>query len=118
MKRDLDLIRDILLEIEKSYRSLKVSDICIPERTSAEILFHVELLADADYIEYSSVKTFNSVNYAVHRLTMKGCDYLDSIRNDQIWKDACTKVFRTVGTAPLDIIKDVALSIIKHRLDL
>ena len=118
LKRDLDLIREILLLIEESNRALAVSDIRIPEYTTEEIVFHVELLSDAGYVELSRPKYLSRVCYVVQRLTMKGCDYLDSIRDERVWKDTRATVLRTVGSAPLDIIKDIAVALIRDRLNL
>lgn len=118
MKRDLDLIREILLSIEESDRALAVSEIRIPEYTAEEIVFHVELLSDAEYIEISRPKYLSRPCHVVQRLTMKGCDYLDSIRDELVWKDTRSAVLRAVGSAPLEIIKDVALAFIRDRMNL
>ena len=86
MKRDLDLIRDILLYIEEAEQYPVYSDtIEIPEATEEMISFHVQLLADAGYIDYLDATACGNeglVCYYINRLTMAGCDYLDGVRDD------------------------------------
>ena len=51
MKRDMDLIRNILLAIEEKGPPLGIVDIDLPGHTAEEISFHVVLLRDAGLVE-------------------------------------------------------------------
>lgn len=119
MKRDLDLIRDLLLYIEASETyPVHSYDIEIPEADESQILFHIELLIDADYIEALNSSTIGRRSYYIYRLTMSGCDYLDSVRDEQIWKDTASKIISAAGSATLEIVKSVAQTIIMSKLGL
>ena len=47
MKRDMDLVREILLAIEEKHTGEAIFNLQIPEHNSNEIAFHCRLLYDA-----------------------------------------------------------------------
>ncbi len=68
MKRDLELIRKILLKTEAGGEHLE--SIRLDGYEDGLVRYHVWLLENVGY-----------VNARANRLTWAGCDYLDSIRN-------------------------------------
>jgi len=50
-------------------------------------------------------------------MTSQGHDYLDAIRNDGIWQRTKEAVAETGGSAALEIIKAVALGLVKQKLE-
>lgn len=124
MKRDLDLIRGILLAVENSVatpafdtietltKHLKFKDLEL-------VSYHIELLKDCDYIETSS-PFFGSgyADYTVIRMTSLGCDYLDNVRNDTVWNETQNKLKAYGGSLALDIVKSLAGTIIREKLGL
>lgn len=88
MKRDLNLIRKMLLRIEEldsTKHKITISsflDLC---DNPAIISLHIELLADSYYIEISEpIYVKNIKDFLIYRLTSDGYDYLDSIREASI----------------------------------
>lgn len=81
MKRDLGLIRDILLELHKGDGKLQG----ISNTTDEQFLFHAHLLVDAEFIEMDEAKN------TITRLTWRGHDIAESIQDLDIrninWKD-------------------------------
>lgn len=122
MKRDLDLLRKILLAIENAdefyyYNGIPhlASDIGC---SSLELVsFHVSLLVDNDYIEVLDISCcgINYDDYMIKRLTADGCDYLDNIRNDTIWNKTKEVISNAGGTCALDIVKSIAGKIILNQ---
>ena len=118
MKRDMDLIRLILLEIENSepYEILRL-DLCGYE--DSEVNYHLELLISHGLVA-------GKMNYAggmraspVVRLEMEGHDLLDNIRTESIWKN--TKAFLNsegVKNVSVELLKTAAQSIAKSHLGL
>ena len=118
MKRDLDLIRSIMLKIESSSNSRIFLDDFLDLNSDMRTLsFHVELLNDAHFIEVfdeyyeGDVKLFD-----ITRLTMSGCDYLDSVRDVSVWQKTKAKIATVAESSSLDVIKSVAVSILKSQL--
>nr|DAL87528.1 MAG TPA: YjcQ protein [Caudoviricetes sp.] len=120
MKRDLDLLRKMLLRIEeldstKSKITINsFSDLCdYPPLIS----LHIELLIDDGFIETSEPIYCGSISdYWIYRLTSSGYDYLDAIRNPSIWQSTLNKIESVGGSVTLDIVKSIAVSIIKSHL--
>lgn len=121
MKRDLDLIRNILLEIEKmppeqsDLSSKKLSTLCNNE---AIIAFHIKLLLDNKFIEiiHRVPQEGNKDIYFISRLTSSGYDYLDTIRSPKIWEATKEKLYSIGGAVSLEVIKDVAVTISRSYL--
>lgn len=112
MKRDLDLIRDILLHVE----AIDPEEPYIMEwegfegYTDLEVHEHVKLLIDSGYVEggYSKSSARHISHVEANRLTMEGHDFLDDMRNDTVWKKTKTKIRETTGSASLAVVKQVA----------
>lgn len=88
MKRNLDLIRQILLKIEQSPRPGDLIEIKIDGHTSEEIAYHLGLLHEAGYIIAMSFQGDNHIDWMPSRLTWEGHEFLDLARDDPRWKKA------------------------------
>ena len=121
MKRDLDLIRQMLLLIEESKdvppNSLCVDDFLDLNDKSAVIALHIGLLADAGFVEVEKPRHGDITDWSITRMTFAGYEYLDAIRNDRIWRDVKAKV-REVGGVTFDVIKELAVEAMKKYLGL
>lgn len=110
MKRDDDFIRSLLLKMEESEDSDYVAALTLDSSPEEEReYFHLQLLSDAGYV----LETGR--NGGVFRLTNQGCDYLNTIRDSEIWNKTKT-VAKGVGGGTFDIIKDIATALIKAEL--
>ena len=119
MKRNLDLIRYILLTTEDSDTSeLRVADYITSQYSFNEVSYHITLLIEAGYMIALRADNLSSSypDYIVQRLTYKGHDFLDTIRNDNVFNKTKTIISSTVGTTALSLIKDVALNYAKDML--
>jgi Hypothetical protein (DUF2513) len=110
MKRDLDLMREILLAIEASEGPLYLPLIADPPRPSGEIGHHVQLLQDVGYIEAKifTVRESPDIAGAIIRMTNSGHDYLDSVRDPRVWNKTKSVLEKVGGSAALDVVKDIA----------
>ncbi|WP_285339582.1 DUF2513 domain-containing protein [Vibrio parahaemolyticus] len=110
MKRDMSLIRDILLSIEKNDKVLPV------EGFSSEIIeSHVKLLIEALLVERHSFGVGSFVT--VTRLTWNGHEFLDSIREEQVW-DTIKNEFREASMSTIiKVGKDLADGFAKKKVE-
>lgn len=113
MQRDMDLIRAILLEVEKC-RSLEGCRIEIPGRTHEELYYNGKLAQEAGFIEARFLP--GSADFHVSRLTYDGHEFLDAARNDTLWAKAKETVIKNTGTLTLEGLKVVLTALIKHAL--
>lgn len=116
MKRNLDLLRNILIAIEESENFPQAFD-NIAHLSKAlnytdlnTISYHISLLADCNYIEYIKFETIGPsyVDYAIIRLTSQGHDFLDNIRNDTVWNKTQEELQKYGEGAALEIVKLIA----------
>lgn len=121
MKRDLDLIRQILLKIEADTSTrLSLRSFTDDPKQFPVISFHLELLLDANFIVAKPLRGIGQsyTDFYIRRLTNSGCDYLDSIRDSKIWDKTKDKLLSVGGSATLEVVKAVASGIVKSTLGL
>lgn len=87
MKRDMDLIRDILLALEKKpdISSTEKEEALPGVSLSPAVWYHMRLLLDAGLIKGRRSPEAGSPKICFERLTWAGHEFLDVIRNDSIW---------------------------------
>jgi hypothetical protein len=113
MKRDLDLIRDILLDVESwnDSQPLTLGRLTYDGKTTQEIGYQIELLDDVGYIDVRIIKDHVGIGYLdafIVRMKMAGHEYLDSVRNPEVWNKTKTTLEKVGGGAALDVVKDIA----------
>ena len=121
MKRDLDIIREILLHIEsgQEYDGTREFYYSSPEQmgmtgcTPEEFVYHCTLLIEDGYIDGAATV----VNIVVRRLTSRGHDFLDDIRDPGVWRQVKTRLGSLPGVA-LSIVAELAKSEIKKHFAL
>jgi uncharacterized protein DUF2513 len=116
MKRDMDLMREILFEVEKWPFTGSFDTLAIPNHSEQEISYHVYLLADAGLIEAQPAATIASSAqkwYPKH-LTNEGHEFLDAARQDNTWAKAKETVSKSAGTVTLEALK-TALNFFMER---
>ena len=120
MKRDMDLIRLLLLQIESS-ETRYADDLDTPGYSRQETGYHLELLISAGLINCDRVSwTFGGdFGAAVNGLTWEGHDFVEAIRSESVWNR--TKEFvkdkgLDVGSLPIELLKSVAVDRIKEML--
>ena len=106
MRRDNDYIRALLLEIEEQNSGLflfpKTFD-CDDKKWH-----HLQLLCDSGYL--------CRVNESAYRLTNSGHDFIESIRDPEIWKKVMDVVATAGSDTTLEIIKTIALHFLKKQI--
>ena len=139
MKRDLELIRNILLTLEADdFSQIKrySVDSFIPDDLSTEIesddprvnspymqefnriSYHIELLLDEGFIEAESIPIMRTTHndYIITRITSRGHNYLDSVRNDTVWNQTKAKLGDLASSVTLSTITDVAQTLVRQML--
>ena len=125
MKRDLDLLRELLLFVEEQDDGRGVSfptSVFSPfyeTHTDVVVFGHLKLLAEAGLIE-GIVESHGSTGQAsftimVKRLTIYGHDYLDTIRDNDVWKSTKDVAVKAGGWT-LSLLGDIATSLVKAKL--
>ncbi len=91
MKRDMDLIRNLLIKVEEVYEpgagSINFSKIRIDGYDDKVIAEHLLLMKEAGLIRNINAKQYvtGSTMLSIGNLTNEGYDTLEKFRNDTVW---------------------------------
>lgn len=118
MKRDTNLIREILLVVEESINDLHSSGMEFEGHTRSQIDYNIELLWDAGWVKGIDARSMVGFELMNMQLTWEGHDFLDNIRDEGIWAKVVDKLKSVSGTASLEVIKGIAVEAIKQQLGL
>jgi hypothetical protein len=111
MKRDMDLLRLLLLKAEEQPFTGAIPPIEIPGHTVEEVYYHALLAKDAGFVEASFCMGYE---FFIERLTYSGHEFMDAAREDRLWNKAKETVLKNAGTLTVESLK-VALSLIMQQ---
>jgi hypothetical protein len=99
MKRNMDLIRSIMLHLE-TYpdADLGLTEVQVDGFSEDMVLGHLVLLGEAGFIDLN-VEHFlggEPPHYIVHRITWAGHEFLEAVRSQTIWAKS-TKMIASAG---------------------
>lgn len=126
MKRDMDLVRDLLLGIERDPQfdgtrmlsPTKPKDLGITNHSMEEVSYHLAMLVEAGFVSGKATGLRIGTNIPViSKLTWQGHEFLDDIRDPDIWTKTMerTKGLTSVGLA---FVWEIAKAEIKTKLHL
>lgn len=120
MKRDMDLVRNLLLTIE-SHQNLTGNqliqygdqeDLGITDYSRDQVIYHIRMLIDESMIQGEMVYG----GPIISKLTWQGHDFLDSIRDPEIWQKTKDGV-KNAGGFSMDLLGDLAKGLIKKKIE-
>jgi hypothetical protein len=121
MKRDMDLIRKLVLLLEERPSAWTPDPIEIEGYTPVEIGYHSYLLVESGLANGTNITTMGNdlPEYSPTYLTPAGHDFADSIRTQYIWDEVKEDIkAKGLGSATLDIVKKLVDKKIKKHLEL
>ncbi|MBY0483463.1 DUF2513 domain-containing protein [Nitrosomonas sp.] len=107
MKRDLNLVREILLWAE-DHKDAKIHEKPpIKDYTDAQIYYHIHIMSQAGLV-YALESTEMSRNPQVTlvSVTWAGHDFLSAARDDVLWKKAMKTVLKEGASFTFDYVKN------------
>lgn len=113
MKRDTDLIREILLAVEAlPLRGLSTPGLAVEGYDEATIAYHLVLLEEAGLIQ-AAVADAGDMAYPevfVNRLTWAGHEFVDTARNQTVWARTKATVAAKGGDIPFSVLRELLVS--------
>jgi hypothetical protein len=119
MKRDMDLVRDILLKAESIpagppilYRVGEVEDLVL--------LHHLEMLIEAGLLRGKISRSQGSRGdvIGISGLTWEGHEWIETVRSDRVWDETKATLAANDGALTYELAKAVAMRIQRVRLGL
>lgn len=123
--RDMDLIRDLMLRIEKGERSFNIvseeeavalglpTESTLPREEAEKLRYHLYLLGDGNFVKIS--EHGGGISF-VETITWNGQEFLESIRDPVIWAKTKDGI-KAGGAFTFDFIKALAKGFIKKQLE-
>jgi DNA-binding transcriptional ArsR family regulator len=114
VKRDMDLVRALLLYFEYKPDDRVADKVVIEGYDDLTIRYHLILLYEAGLIEGErevSKSSSRVIRVYPMRLTWAGHDFLAAARNDTVWQKAKVKIAAKLGDAPLELLKEVLMQL-------
>lgn len=108
MRRNMELLRTILLRAEEAAPGTNLLELGIERADFAELAHHAELLVEAgllqaqvSYMERSPIPVY----VVVERLTWAGHEFADLARDDRRWQHVLARVASDTGSTSFEILQ-------------
>lgn len=120
MKRDLDLIRKLLLLMESYEHGYAPTEISIDGYTDEQIGFHVHLLGEAGLAVVADTTNLSSLSPSAmpRHLTWAGYEFLEAAKDETVWGKAKEKVIKPAGGVAFTVLLEWLKAEAKTRLGL
>lgn len=126
MKLNYDCVRSVLLTVEKSKtidEELNINPVTVetifeqlPKYEDSEILYTIEKLKEAGYINAAlHFAAGHFIDGTVSSITYRGHEYLDNIREPEVWRKV-KAMLKNAGATTLPLISQAAKMLIGSQL--
>ncbi|MDR4249014.1 DUF2513 domain-containing protein [Bacillus pumilus] len=114
IKRDMSLIREILIYLEEDDNPTTWRIISIDGREPKEVSYHLKLLTEARMIEGRNAGVDQYLSWYARSLTNDGHDLLDSMRNETVFNKVKKDLGETFSSISLGVIKEICIDATKQ----
>ncbi len=114
MKRDMDLARSILIEVEAATEPWGMLEINVDGYEAENISYHIKLLYQAGLIEAEDTSTLGvgGFEWSASSLTWDGHEFLEAARDDNRWDKAKDVILKKGAGMPFDVLMQVLVKMI------
>ncbi|WP_343668603.1 DUF2513 domain-containing protein [Paraburkholderia heleia] len=122
MKRDMDLIRELLLKLESLPMRMGGIVVITPDAEEVQVEgygveqidYHLSLIREAGMVDIGGVRPMVGIGF--RRLSWTGHEFLDSVRSPEVW--ARTKAGAlAAGGFTVQLLADLAKGFIKKQIE-
>lgn len=117
MRLNQECIRSVLLtleEINTPSRPTMLNELInapeLSDYTENDVIYTVQALNSANFINTTSLRTFDGIDYMINSITWQGHQFLDTIRDEKVWRDT-KKIAKPFASASLDILSKIATEV-------
>lgn len=120
MKRDMNLVRYILLALEEDEHGHAPRRLKIEGHSEEQIGYHVYLMGQAGLLEVTKATTSDSLSPTAIPITItwEGYEFLELAREPSRWRQAVEKVTKGGAALTIDILKNVLTALANQALGL
>jgi DNA-binding transcriptional ArsR family regulator len=120
MKRDMELVRSLLLYFEEKPDDRVAEKVVIEGYDDLTIGYHLILLYEAGLIEGEREvsKSRRVIRVYPMRLTWAGHDFIAAARNESIWRKTKAKVASFAVDVPFAVLRELLIQAVRGQLGL
>jgi Hypothetical protein (DUF2513) len=120
MKRDLELIRQLMLAIKLKDTRFSTESIEIDGYDSSQINYHLQLLVEAELAVGKVLNYLGSERptIVIEKLSWEGCNFLDDARNESVWQKTMEIVKDKGGSVSVGVLIQLLASVAKQLVGL
>ena len=120
MKRDMDLVRKILIQMDEYEHGFSPQHLKIEGYSDEQIGYHCYLMGEAGLIENIGITSSgdNTPLALPKNLTWAGHEFLDNSRDPDIWKQAKDIIVGKIGNASFAVWTSVLTKVVLQNLGL
>ncbi len=121
MRLNNDCVREVMLYLENNLElDGNIDSTYLPKAIqnypADDITYSVSMLVDAEYLSVTPIKALGmGPMYIIQSITWTGHEFLDNIREPQVWKET-KQITSKVGNVSLNVISQVAASVVTKML--
>ena len=117
MRRDMDLVRQLLVVLEDAEDTVPLEQV-LPENPNRRLVaYHLWLLMDAGLIDGSCQRAMDGTDFClVNRLTWQGHEFLATARDDSVWKEAKERLGGRIGDVGFQVVSDLLTALLTSKL--
>lgn len=120
MQRDMDLVRDLLLQISAADQPLTFPNFLgddVSQQQLRLVAYHLKMLIEeAGLISAIDAKSHSGPAWLRMELTWKGNDFLDQIRDPEIWRRTKAGAAKAGGFS-IELLSALAKGLIKKQIE-
>lgn len=109
MRRDMDLVRSILMDVEQAEGPVNYTAFARNGVTDDMALYHVRIMEQAGLVDCEFSNTYAGADADVLGLTWDGQEFLAAVKRESVWSKVKETVAVKGGAATFDIIKALAV---------
>ena len=116
MKRDMDLVREILLQIKNHDAKPSSWQVEIEDRDPDEVGEHLRLLVERGLVRGVHAGSGGHIAYLDPELTWEGQDFVEAAEDDTRWQRAKRTVLERGGALVFEVLKQALFELAKGQM--
>jgi hypothetical protein len=116
MKRDMDLVRKILIAFEAAPFPDGQDKLHIEGYEDEDVQFHMLLMREAGLVEAIDVSTQRAIQFLPRRLTWEGYEFLEAARDETNWNKAKKTLAEKAGGLVFSLLKELLITLAKEAV--
>ena len=116
MRRDMDLVRKILLMVESAPSATELLDVEIQGADDELVAHHIQIMMEAGLVHAVDLSTDAYDDFRPQYLTWEGHEFLDACRDQGRW-DKAKEIVQSKGTAvTVAVLKELLAQLMRSAV--